>query len=69
MKKENIKKCIMVLFILYCLVLIYVLFCHNVYRYEYDAIGINNMLSKEHLQMINIIPFFEMLLRQFAADC
>ena len=57
MKKENIKKCIMVLFILYCLVLIYVLFWHNVYRYEYDAIGINNMLSKEHLQMINIIPF------------
>mgnify|MGYP002624252111 CR=1 FL=1 len=57
MKKENIKKCIIVLFAIYCLVLIYVLFLHNTYRYEFNAIGINDYFSEEHMQMVNIVPF------------
>ena len=46
MKKETIKKVVATLFALYCVVLLYVLFLHNTYRY-----------SEEHMSMINIVPF------------
>ena len=44
-----------ILFIIYCLLLITVLFLNNEYRmYVFQNI---NMLSKEHFEMSNIIPF------------
>ena len=57
MKKETIKKVVATLFVLYCIVLLYVLFLHNTYRYEFGAIGVNSYFSEEHMSMINIVPF------------
>lgn len=57
MKKETIKKVVATLFALYCVVLLYVLFLHNTYRYEFGAIGVNSYFSEEHMSMINIVPF------------
>ena len=57
MKKETIKKVVATLFALYCVVLLYVLFLHNTYRYEFCAIGVNSYFSEEHMSMINIVPF------------
>ena len=57
MKKETIKKVVATLFALYCVVLLYVLFLHNTYRYEFGAIGVNFYFSEEHMSMINIVPF------------
>ena len=57
MKNKKVKKIIAILFALYFVALVYVLFLHNTYRYDFNAIGINNYFSKEHMQMINIIPF------------
>ncbi len=45
-----------VLFIIYCLLLITVLFLNNEYRMYYGFQNINTF-SKEHLETINIIPF------------
>lgn len=45
MKKENILRCIKILFVLYCVALIYVLFMHNNYRYGMS------------FRLYNIIPF------------
>lgn len=56
MKKENIKKCIIFLFILYCLALVYVLFLHNSHRVRLNTFGIN-IFSREHIEMCNIVPF------------
>lgn len=56
MKKENIKKCIMVMFILYCLTLIFVLFLHNSHRVGLNTFGISKF-SKQHIEMCNFIPF------------
>ena len=57
MKKETIKKVVATLFALYCVVLLYVLFLHNTYRYEFGAIRVNSYFSEEHMSMINIVPF------------
>ena len=57
MKKETIKKVVATLFALYCVVLLYVLFLHITYRYEFGAIGVNSYFSEEHMSMINIVPF------------
>lgn len=57
MKKETIKKVVATLFALYCVVLLYVLFLHNTYRYEFGAIGVTSYFSEEHMSMINIVPF------------
>ena len=56
MKKESIKKCIMILFILYCLALVYVLFLNNLHRTGLNTFGIS-VFSKEHIEMCNIVPF------------
>ena len=56
MKKETIKKCIILLFIIYCLALVYVLFLHNSYRVGLNTFGVK-LFTKEHLDMCNIIPF------------
>ena len=56
MKKETIKKCITILFFLYCLALVYVLFLNNLHRIGLNSFGIS-VFSKEHIEMCNIIPF------------
>ena len=46
-----------ILFIIYCILLITILFLNNEYR-MYDFHGINiNTFSREHFETINIIPF------------
>ncbi len=57
MKKESIKKCIMILFGLYCLALVYVLFLNNLHRTGLNTFGIISVFSKEHIEMCNIVPF------------
>lgn len=56
MKKESIKKSIIILFILYCFALVFVLFLHNSHRVRLNTFGIS-LFSKEHLEMCNIVPF------------
>ncbi len=60
MKKESIKKCIMILFILYCLALVFVLFLHNSYRVGLNTFSIS-LFSKQHFEMCNLIPFKSIL--------
>lgn len=63
MKKENILKIIKYLFIIYCIVLIFILFLSRARRGNQFNL---NVFSKEHFAMINIIPFktiFEFLER------
>lgn len=54
MKKENIIKIIKILFIFYCIVLIYILF---LYRGRVGNQFDMNIFSKEHFEMPNLIPF------------
>lgn len=52
----KIKKFLKILFILYCFILIYVLFCRNHYRHGFQYLQINTF-SREHIEMCNFTPF------------
>ena len=57
-EKERIRKYwFFALFIIYCLLIITVLFLNNQYRRESGSIGVANYSIQDNLKTINIIPF------------
>lgn len=54
MKKQTIKKAVLILFVLYIVVLFYILFLYG--GRKGNQFGIE-LFSKEHFAMVNYIPF------------